>query len=174
MNRANPRSVADHERYEQAISTEFARDKFWKLRDSLGHEFWSRAQGAIEDNLKNNSNKTGHIAAIAAARKAWRQKHWRDTLKRRRELENLGRALGKVKFDDENKKSSKKKDVEQAFNQVIRVDEFRDHPLRLKKDKSEEFSLHFMGVKGAFSQPYRDLSPIGNVTNRFLWPNGAS
>ena len=139
MNPLNPRSVADHKRYDELISTEFAKQKFWKIQNSLGHYFWSMAQQALEENLKNGGNKCGRFAAIAAARKAKMQHEWRTQLERRREIQNYARSL--VRNVEAYKKSLNARDrrlkyieFKKTFNQVIKVEDFRCHPLRAKRD----------------------------------------
>jgi len=141
MNPLNPRSVADHKRYEDSISTEFAKDKFWKIQRSLGHYFWSMAQQALEENLKGDGNKCGRFAAIAAARKAKMQKEWRTQLERKRELQNFARSMAVSGFNDANVKVGSAAHrrqtylaLKKAFNPIVKVDDFLNNSHRKQKE----------------------------------------
>lgn len=141
MNPTNPRSVADHNRYEAEITTRFAQNNFWKLRDSLGHYFWSMAQEAIETNLNEGGNKKGRFSAIAAARKAEMQKAWKTQLERKRELKNYALSISMssnfntsaVGVGEAARRRQKYLALKKAFNPIIKVDDFLLHPLRLRK-----------------------------------------
>ena len=117
MNPLNPRSVKDHARFEESLRTEFARQKFWKLRDSLGHTFWSEVQEAIEKNLKEGGNKRSVIATISRIRRKKLQNEWKNTLKRQRELKQYGRIMGA----GQNKKQKPKSDKPEILLDEKRV-----------------------------------------------------
>lgn len=123
MNRLNPRSVKDHERYASGLNTKSARDAFWRLRDSLGHDFWSRAQDVLEQNLRRSANKQGMIAAIARARKAKKQREWRETKERRQSLQNFARASAVYKPEEE--KTSNQNASAAEWEGLLRLDELK-------------------------------------------------
>ena len=92
MNHLNPRAVKDHARYNAVLKTEFAKQNFWRLRDSLGHKFWSKVQGAIEDNLSCEGYHKSIIATVSRVRRLKLENEWRNREERLRGLGNDARA----------------------------------------------------------------------------------
>lgn len=52
MNNLNPQTLRDQDRY-VTLKTDFARTRFWQLKERLGERYWPLLRRIVDDNISN-------------------------------------------------------------------------------------------------------------------------
>lgn len=74
MNHLNPQTLRDQDRYVE-LRTDFAKTRFWSLKDRLGHKYWVQLRRTIEDNISFQNPCRNAFAIVCDVRKS-EQERW--------------------------------------------------------------------------------------------------